>query len=206
MRASGGKAGDAPEAVANRPNPNVPVKGKQWAVITGLVPIAAQVKEYRAAFRELRKTDVNLDYPRATIPSTWSAKAPVGSAADAELKWTLLDRKFAENEEANFAERAVDVIDPAFADPELTARSSRSVAKRMTTRWDIRRFPRAPRREPRAAGCAKADWAEASGRGSESGRGGKRPSQERGAPVVSVLRLFGSARQDLSLSRAACAE
>ncbi len=115
--------GDTPHAVADRPNSNAPVKGKQWAVITGLVPIEAQVKEYRAAFRDARKTDPNLDYPRYDSFEVERAEVPVGTAGEdkgKELDWKLLDRKRAENEEASFAERAIDVIDQVFSDQVLT--------------------------------------------------------------------------------------
>jgi hypothetical protein len=120
LGAGAAPASDAAGGIANRPNANAPVKGKQWAVITGLVPIANQVKEYRAAFRDARKTDPNLDSPRYHSFEVERAEVPVGSAADAELKWTLLDPKLAETEEANFSERDTEVIDPIFSDPVLT--------------------------------------------------------------------------------------
>ncbi|HVU88391.1 MAG TPA: hypothetical protein VHD36_13810 [Pirellulales bacterium] len=120
LNMAGGKAGAAPAGAVDRPNPNAAVKGKQWAVITGLVPIEAQAKDYRAAFRDARKTDPALDYPRYHSFEVERAEVPVGTAPDADLKWTLLDRKRAEDEEATFSERAADVIDHVFADPVLT--------------------------------------------------------------------------------------
>jgi hypothetical protein len=113
-----GRGQAAGEPDANRSNS--PVKGKQWAVITGLVPAASQTKEYRAAFRDANKSDANLDYPHYHSFDVERAEVPVGTAADAELKWILLDRKLAENEEANFSDRAIDVIDAAFSDSVLT--------------------------------------------------------------------------------------
>ena len=96
------------------------VKGKQWAVITGLVPLANQVKEYRAAFRDVREPRPDLDYPSYHSYDVERAEVSPGSADDGDLKWVALNLKKAADEEATFAGSDLDPVDAMFLDPVLT--------------------------------------------------------------------------------------
>ena len=89
-------------------------------MITGLVPVAAQIKEYRTVFRDVRYASYELDNPNYESFEIERAEVPPGTSADAELKWALLDRKQANTEEATFSDLAIDPVDPTFADPVLT--------------------------------------------------------------------------------------
>ncbi len=129
LRGAAAAAGGATPGGATTAAPIGSVKGKQWAVITGLVPVTAQDKEYRAAFRDVRKSSADGDRPVYHSIDVERAEVPPGTSEDAELKWTMLDRKQIEKDQASIASFDVDPIDPVFRDPVLTNNLPRVVGK-----------------------------------------------------------------------------
>ncbi|HEY4312797.1 MAG TPA: hypothetical protein VGN12_25325 [Pirellulales bacterium] len=162
--------GAAPDPGAARPAAGSSVKGKQWAVITGLIPYASQVKEYRTAFRDVRFAQADLDYPNYHSFEIERAEVPPGNSADAELKWVLLDRKQAEAEEATIGEIAVDPVDPVFEDRTLTKPIPKISGKEHDRSVGHPKIPVGP--QPQGGGNAAPQAAPAGGGDGLRGRGG----------------------------------
>ncbi|HEY1603954.1 MAG TPA: hypothetical protein VGG64_30415 [Pirellulales bacterium] len=110
--------GGAPAAAA--PSGST-LKGMQWAVITGLVPFANQLKEYRSAFRDVRYANDQLDFPQYDSFEIERAEVLPDSAAvdDAKMKWVVIDRKRTADLEATFTQTGTDPVDPVFEDPAI---------------------------------------------------------------------------------------
>lgn len=105
------------------------LKGKQWAVITGLVPLQGQSKEYRAAFRDARHTDPNLDTPRYHSFLVERAEVSPGTVAGENEKWQRVDVKASENEMAAVIDKDDEPVNQLFLDPVLTQRPPRIIGK-----------------------------------------------------------------------------
>ncbi len=125
--ADGDKA--APAGGSAAPAAGSMLKGKQWAVITGLVPLQSQSKEYRAVFRDARHTDANLDSPHYTSFQVERAEVSPGTVAGDNEKWQPVDVKASEKEMAAIIDWDTEAVDQVFTDPVLTQKLPRIIGK-----------------------------------------------------------------------------
>jgi hypothetical protein len=154
------------------------VKGKQWAVITGLVPLASQVKEYRSTFRDVRQAYANLDYPDYESYEVERAEVLPGSADNADPKWAAIDRKQAEADEETIAEYAQDPIDASLEDPVYSQKPPKIIGKEHGKSIIHPKIPRGPQGDARGGNVVAQPAARAGGMG-----GGLGAAAARGAAI-----------------------
>ncbi|HWC88235.1 MAG TPA: hypothetical protein VG433_01210 [Pirellulales bacterium] len=97
---------------AVRPKKEIPL-GKQWVVITGLVPVAEQAAEYQKLFENAWYNNPDLDNPQWLDFQV--ERAVVKSAGGGNEQWTAIDVHDAISKEfEQFAQERPEVIDRKF--------------------------------------------------------------------------------------------
>ncbi len=94
--------------------------GRQWVVVTGLVPYHKQVEEYKRLFDNALHKDPKLDTPQYATFAVQRAETTSAGQSDADLKWTDVDVVTIYNEaNAQFSIERPDYTDKKFVDPAI---------------------------------------------------------------------------------------
>jgi hypothetical protein len=94
--------------------------GRQWVVVTGLVPYQQQVDEYKRLFDNALHKDPKLDTPQYATFAVQRAETTSADQPDAELKWVDVDVVTIYNEaNAQFATERPDYTDKKYVDQAI---------------------------------------------------------------------------------------
>ncbi|MBI2823353.1 MAG: hypothetical protein HYX69_01535 [Planctomycetia bacterium] len=89
-------------------------QGKQWVVVTALVPLQEQIKEYRAAFQGTSRSYQGDQQPVYVSYEAERAEISPGTPDDAKLEWSPIDLKSIAADEATYSGKVPDLIDPIY--------------------------------------------------------------------------------------------
>jgi hypothetical protein len=152
---------DAEQLVIPVAPPDSKVKGCQWAVITGLVPITKQVAEYRLRFGNAIMTDPNMDVPHYMGFKVQRAEVKPGTA-DKELVWQEVSVQKALLDMQGWISTYPEIVDPmylsdvAYVCQPLPALVGKNFDKSVTHP----RIPLAPVNDPMVNGMAPGGYGE----------------------------------------------